>query len=96
MEAFSIFNKGGFVMYPLLFMSLAAVAFSVERFLAFRQFGMGAPDGFLEEMINLIRSGRAGDALRRADENSGPVAAACGACYVTVTQRLKILSEKWP
>ncbi|MDX1935017.1 MAG: MotA/TolQ/ExbB proton channel family protein [Capsulimonadales bacterium] len=76
MEAFSIFQKGGFVMYPLLLMSLAAVAFSVERFLAFRQFGSGSPEGFLDEMVNLVRNGRAGDALRRAEQVPGPVAAA--------------------
>ena len=76
MDAFSIFNKGGYVMYPLLLMSLAAVAFSVERFLAFRQFGMGAPEGFTDELIRLVKSGRGGDALRRAEEVPGPVGAA--------------------
>jgi biopolymer transport protein ExbB len=79
MEAFSIFNKGGFVMYPLLLMSLAAVAFSVERFLAFRQFGQAAPPGFLEELINLVRAHRGGDALRHAEGVSGPVAACAAA-----------------
>ncbi len=61
-------------MYPLLIISLAAVAFSVERSLAFRQFGSTTP-GLLEEILELIRANRYNEAIRLAEESAGPVAA---------------------
>ena len=43
MEALKLFFAGGPVMYPLLLISLTAVAIAVERFIAYAQFGVAAP-----------------------------------------------------
>ena len=75
---FDVFNSGGPVMWPLLLISILAVAFAVERFIAYSQFGGVAP-GLAEEVIDLLKKGRAGDALRRAEEVPGPVATAIAA-----------------
>jgi len=75
MEALRIFFAGGPVMYPLLLISLMAVAIAVERFIAYTQFAVTA-HGLLDEVLDLLRKGRGGDALRRAEEVPGPVATA--------------------
>jgi biopolymer transport protein ExbB/TolQ/biopolymer transport protein ExbD len=75
MEALKIFFAGGPVMYPLLLISLMAVAIAVERFIAYTQFAIAAP-GLVDEVLDLLRKGRGGDALRRAEEVPGPVATA--------------------
>jgi biopolymer transport protein ExbB len=72
-----ILNKGGLVMYPLLGISLAAIAFAIERIIAFNQFGSLSP-GLLDEVIGLIRNGRWRDAQLRTEEMPGPVAAVLG------------------
>ena len=65
-------------MIPLLLISILAVAFAVERFIAYSQFGGTAP-GLADEVIDLLKKGRGGDALRRAEETPGPVATAIAA-----------------
>jgi biopolymer transport protein ExbB len=69
-----IIEKGGPVMWPLLFISLAAVALAVERLIAFNQFGTLSP-GLAEEIIQYLKTGRVRDAIRRTEELPGPVAA---------------------
>lgn len=64
---------GGFVMYPLLALSLAAVAVIVERLLAYRQFGSISP-GLLAEVLKLCRAGQHDQALKLCDSRSGPLA----------------------
>jgi biopolymer transport protein ExbB len=73
-KGIEIFQQGGFVMIPLLILSLVAVAFAVERLLAFRQYGGTAP-GLVDEVVELIGKGRADQAQARAEEATGPVAA---------------------
>jgi biopolymer transport protein ExbB len=74
MNLIEIFNAGGLIMWPLLIIAICAVIFTVNRFMAYNQAGNTAP-GLLPEVLNLVKSGREGDALRRAEETSGPVAA---------------------
>jgi biopolymer transport protein ExbB/TolQ/biopolymer transport protein ExbD len=69
-----IIEKGGPIMYPLLFISLAAVALAVERLIAFNQFGSLSP-GLADEVIQFLKGGRVRDAIRRTEELPGPVAA---------------------
>jgi biopolymer transport protein ExbB/TolQ/biopolymer transport protein ExbD len=78
MEFLDIFVAGGAIMWPLLIISIAAVAFAVERFLAFRQFGVLSP-GFTREVVDLVRKGRENEALRLSEETPGPVAASLAA-----------------
>jgi biopolymer transport protein ExbB len=67
-------KAGGFVMYPLLLLSLAAVVVIVERLIAFRQFGATAP-ALLNQTLAACRQGRYADALRACESAPGPVAA---------------------
>ncbi|HET6383250.1 MAG TPA: MotA/TolQ/ExbB proton channel family protein [Armatimonadota bacterium] len=77
---------GGYVMYPLLLLSLLAVVVIVERSLAFRQLG-AIPTGLLRETLSLCRSGSFGDALRLCESSPGPLAA----CLAVV-----IKHRSWP
>jgi biopolymer transport protein ExbB len=67
-------KAGGFVMYPLLVLSLTAVGIIVERLLAFRQLGGLAP-GLLGATIELCRSRRYDEAICACNAHSGPLAA---------------------
>ena len=72
---------GGFVMYPLLLLSLTAIIVIVERFLAFRQFGRIAP-GLLGGTLTLSRKGQYAEALQACEAERGPLAA----CLAVVLQ----------
>lgn len=67
------FKAGGFVMYPLLVLSLAALVIIVERLLAFHQIGSTAPR-LTDEVLSLIQDGRFEEARRLANSKRGPVA----------------------
>jgi biopolymer transport protein ExbB len=67
-------HGGGFVMYPLLALALAAVAVIVERLLAFRQYGV-IPPNLLRDVLSLVRAGQYDDAKQRCSQSSGPLAA---------------------
>jgi biopolymer transport protein ExbB len=67
-------KAGGFVMYPLLLLSLTAVVVIVERLLAFGQFGGVAP-GLLGEVLQLCRARRFNEALQACEARTGPLAA---------------------
>jgi biopolymer transport protein ExbB len=68
---------GGFVMYPLLLLSLVAVGVIVERLLAFRELGDLSP-GLLEDVMTRCRAGREEEALRACEARRGPLAACLG------------------
>lgn len=65
---------GGFVMYPLLLLSIAAVVVIVERLIAFRQYG-GAPGDLTADVVHDAASGRFDKAEERCKNQSGPLAA---------------------
>jgi biopolymer transport protein ExbB len=67
-------HGGGFVMYPLLLLSLAAVVVIVERLIAFRQYGALAP-GLLREALALTRRSEYDEALAACRARTGPLAA---------------------
>ncbi len=68
------FQAGGFVMYPLLLLSLTAIAVIVERLIAFNQLGHLAP-GLPAEVDKLCRQGRYEESLKACEARRGPVAA---------------------
>ena len=70
-------RDGGIIMYPLLFLSLCAIAVIVERALAFRSLGHVAP-GLLRQVIDLSRGNKFAQAIQLCDETRGPLAAALG------------------
>jgi biopolymer transport protein ExbB len=74
-------HGGGFVMYPLLLLALAAVAVIVERLMAFRQYGT-LPSGLLAETLALARQGSYEEAKRICAAARGPLAA----CLFAVLQ----------
>ena len=74
MSVIHFIKAGGFVMYPLLLLSLTAIGVIVERLLAYRQLGGLAP-GLLDETIRQCRAGQFEQALRAAEARPGPLAA---------------------
>lgn len=69
-----IIKAGGFVMYPLLLLSVLGIAVIIERGMAFRDLGDAAP-GLLKEVLRLARERRFDEALRLCEGRRGPVAA---------------------
>src|SRR5579871_4242702 len=74
-------HAGGFVMYPLLLLSLIAIVVIVERALAYRQLGGLAP-GLLNETISLCWEGRYDEATNACTARTGPLAA----CLAVILQ----------
>jgi biopolymer transport protein ExbB len=73
------FEAGGWVMYPLLGLSLASIAVIVERLLAYRTIANQTP-GLLPQVIELCRDRKFDEALVLAEAGVGPVAS----CIETV------------
>jgi biopolymer transport protein ExbB len=67
-------HGGGFVMYPLLLLSLTAIVVIAERVLAFAQFGRMA-SGLLPQVLALCRKGQYQEALSACESQRGPLAA---------------------
>ncbi|MCW3059949.1 MAG: MotA/TolQ/ExbB proton channel [Capsulimonas sp.] len=67
-------HAGGFIMVPLLLLSIAALAVIGERIAAFSQFGDTAP-GLLDKTMSLCRAGKDTEALQACEGRRGPVAA---------------------
>ncbi len=80
MPFFDIFLAGGPIMYPLLLISLAAVTFAVERFLAFQQFGGGDSSVLTKDVLKMAKKGQFNEALTLLQKSSGPVSA----CLTTI------------
>ncbi len=74
MNILHFIQAGGWIMYPLLALSLAAGAVIIERILAFRQLGSVAP-GLLPRVIALCESSQYDEALQECRAQNGPVAA---------------------
>lgn len=70
---FAIFQKGGFVMYILLFMSLFIVAIAVERYLYFKRNDSGRT--FTHRFFTLMEQGKLADALALSHKTKGATAA---------------------
>jgi biopolymer transport protein ExbB len=77
MEAIKVaaeyFQKGGLVMWPLLFCSLAAMAIGIERYLYYRAADSGSE--FTEKICACLFDGNRQEALRLAQTTHGDSAA---------------------
>jgi len=73
------FVAGGWVMYPLLALSLIAIGVIVERSLAYRTIANDSP-GLLKRLSDMCRSGSFDEAIAECEGRPGPVAA----CLATV------------
>ena len=73
MNILHFIQAGGWIMYPLLALSLAAGAVIIERVLAFRQLGNVAP-GLLPRVIALCENSQYDEALQECRAQNGPVA----------------------
>lgn len=69
-----LIKAGGFVMYPLMVLSLVSIGVIVERWLAYRQFG-GTTPRLVPEVVRLCRAGSPELALKACERENGPVAA---------------------
>jgi len=73
------FKAGGFVMWPLLLLSIAAVTVIVERAIAFRTLGFRSP-GLLGDTLAHVRAGQ----FELARQEVGSVRGTLAACLLTV------------
>ncbi len=89
MSIIKFIQAGGFVMYPLLILSLVAVVVIIERVMAYRLLGGLAP-GLLDETIKLCQSGKYDQAEAACAGRSGPLAASLG---VILQHRRRPVSE---
>lgn len=71
-------RDGGIIMYPLLALSLGAIAVIVERLLAFRALGH-APPALSRQVIALALKHKFAEAIKICDDTRGPLAASLGA-----------------
>lgn len=69
-----LIKAGGVVMYPLLLLSLLALAIIIERCIVFSRIG-GLAKGLLEAIVVQVRLGQFDAASQDAKSSSGPVAA---------------------
>ncbi len=81
MEITHLIRAGGWIMLPLLALSLGAVAVIIERFLTFRQLGNCSPQ-LLPRVVGLCETGKFDDALGECRRQSGVLAA----CLATVLE----------
>jgi biopolymer transport protein ExbB len=70
---FDIMQKGGLLMWPILFCSVVGVAVFVERMLYYRRVNLKV-DEFLLGILNLLRRHSYLEALERCEDGHGPVA----------------------
>jgi biopolymer transport protein ExbB len=70
-----IFLAGGLVMWPLLAMFIAAIYFTINRFMEYGKAGKAGP-GLTDEVLNLVQQGRESEALSRVENEPGPIAQA--------------------
>lgn len=72
-QSFSLFQKGGFAMYLILFCSLAVIGIAVERFSYYREM-RPRKSGFIDQVRPLIERQDWGAALQVCSETGGVVA----------------------
>jgi biopolymer transport protein ExbB len=68
-----LFVKGGYVMYPIVFCSVAALAIFLER-VWFLQRGRIIPPGFLRLVRRLVSEGKVGEANAICEQNISSIA----------------------
>ena len=79
------FQKGGLVMWPLLFCSLTVISISIERFLYYRNVDSG--QSFTNSYCSLVRNDKMNDALQFAQ-------AAQGQCAHMLTEAAQISGNR--
>lgn len=89
MSLIHFIQAGGFVMYPLLVLSLVAVVVIIDRIMAYRLLGGLAP-GLLDETIKLCKSGNFAQAAQACESRPGPLAASLS---VIMAHRKRPVSE---
>ena len=88
-----LFRAGGFIMWPLLALSLVCGGVIIERILAFREIGNTAP-GLLSRVLALCSENRFDEAEKACTLTSGPVAACLGEVLKRRAQKAEII-ERW-
>ncbi len=70
---FDLLLKGGFVMIPLLLLSIAAIAIFVERIMTIKKADK-APKGLLNQVKSLVSGGKIDEARMLCAQNEAPIA----------------------
>lgn len=94
-ETIMYFEKGGLVMWPLLFCSMAVVAIAIERFLFYKNMDSGQK--FTAEYCGLLRQDRMAEAQKLAEESAGKCSAMvadAGKLYGTRAQKQAYLESQ--
>ncbi len=73
-QLFDIFNQGGFWMYPLLFFSLLALTFIVERFIALQRAKINVNEFLSRVRKALLVNRNVKEAIKVCEQYQGPVA----------------------
>ncbi|BCM91936.1 protein TolQ [Abditibacteriota bacterium] len=68
-----LLNRGGWVMYPLVLLSIIAVTVMIERTISIREAALDAEKLFAD-MEPLLKEQRFSEALQRCQQDTGPVA----------------------
>jgi biopolymer transport protein ExbB len=87
-----LIRAGGFVMYPLLIISIIAVAVIIERLIVFTNIGDEAR-GLLEKVLSCCEKDHFEDALDLAKKERGPVAAGLATILQHRTQEVETIER---
>ncbi|MBN2053866.1 MotA/TolQ/ExbB proton channel family protein [bacterium] len=72
-EILQMFQKGGPVMWPLLFVSILGLAFIFERFWHYHRVTINTPD-FLDKIRKVLRQRKVKEAIQVCENYRGPIA----------------------
>jgi len=72
-QAFEIIFRGGPLMWPIMACSVVALAVAIERFVALRRAAVSTRE-FMDTIRQVLRQGRAQDAIVVCNEAEGPLA----------------------
>jgi len=75
--ALGLLIKGGFFMWPLLFLGILAIGVMIERWRSLKILDTD-PDELRAEVTDLLDEGKIEEAMNRCDDGSGPIAAVMG------------------
>ena len=73
MSPIEFFFEGGPIMWPILFVSIVALAITIERFISLRRANIDTRE-FMDTVRQILRQNRIQDAVELCDETDAPIA----------------------
>lgn len=90
---FDLFQRGGFVMYPLLLCSIIALAIVLERLWYFAVQIRGNCDELFEDAVTALRQGRPLEAMQAVRRKKGPIPAILAAAITSCEEPAPVLED---